>query len=92
MLIEHLNPAKCKDNAFFSQQFVKKLNLTHVSMIATDLESFFIQGSPREQGVEHNVRIYGRCAEPYLDKIGDSAYDSNQVVEFAGLAPLRKAP
>lgn len=34
------------------------------------------------------MQIFGRCSQPYLGKTSDS----NEAVEFHGLAPLRKSP
>ena len=87
MLIEHLDPDKFGNATFHTQRFLKKIDLTNVSMIATDLERFFIQGSKKDE-VEHTIQIYGRCSLPYLEK----TEDSNEAVEFSGLAPLRKSP
>lgn len=56
--------------------------------MATDLPSYFLQGSPKEDQVEHTVKIFGRCNSPFLE----SVENENQAVEFVGLTPLRKAP
>lgn len=41
MLIEHLDADKFGQATFHTQRFMKKIDLTSVSMIATDLDSFF---------------------------------------------------
>ena len=87
MLIEHLDPDKFGNATFHTQRFLKKIDLTNVSMIATDLERFFMQGAKKEE-VEHTIQIYGRCSQPYLEK----TEGSDEAVEFSGLAPLRKSP
>lgn len=56
-------------------------------MIATDLDSFFHQGSLREENVEHTIKIYGRCSIPHVETFGDNL----DAVEMSGLAPLRKS-
>ena len=57
-------------------------------MIATDMQNFFMQGCPQDEAALHNVQIFGRCSQPYLEKTDNT----NQAVEFVGLSPLRKAP
>ena len=47
-----------------------------------------MQGYPRDEQVEHTVQIFGRCSEPCLER----SEDTNEAVEFSGLAPLRKSP
>ena len=88
MLIENLNSVDPRSSKLNAEKYIRRIDLNQVSMVATDLESFFMPAAPREDSGPFRVKIFGRCTEPKLERRGGE----NHSVEFAGLAPLRKDP
>ena len=44
MLVEHLASDRFGESTFHTRRFTKKIDLSRISMIATDLRSFFFEG------------------------------------------------
>ena len=62
MLIEQLAPDKAADATFFTKDFTREVDLGLISLIATDLDTFFT-GPGQDDNIEHSIKIYGPCSQ-----------------------------
>lgn len=69
LLIESLDLERIGDESHYAPnfenltagRFLESMDLQDISMIATDMRQFWMQGSKAKLDPRHEVRIYGRC-------------------------------